>query len=240
MESFIVSLSALAISIISLIISILQKTKETDRTIRKNLSDTLESVAKINIEVAKLKQDVLVFDSDDGIGLRRVYNSQRRILIAHADFLVTKYYILATEIDCNLLAGAYQNIGDYEKAEIYWAKTIKKSKSNPIKLMNLRGYARFLFFQGKFQLGRSKFDEALKLDLPDTDVYRREISDTYFLWASVEKEFNNYSEVERLISLGQTYCDRIGHLKMREEMKKRFEQFQSNIKSFVPPSDVVS
>jgi tetratricopeptide (TPR) repeat protein len=238
MESLVMSLSALTISILSLIISIFQKKRERDWTIRKNLSGTLENVTKINIEVAKLKQDNILYASEDGVGLRRVYNSQRRILIAHADFLVTRYDLLATESDCNVLAGAFDNIGDYEKSEIYWVKTIEKSRSNSIKHMNLRGYARFLFFQGKFQLGRSKFEEALKLYMPDTDANRRQVSDTYFMWATVEREFNNYPEVERLIRLGQSYCDRIGHLKMREEMKKRFEQFQLNIKNFMPPSDV--
>lgn len=240
MASSIISIAALLISVLSLIISIVQKQKETDRGIRKNLSDSLENVSKINLEVSKLKQDQALFNSANGIELRRMYNSQRRILIAHADFLVSRYDSLTTDIDCNLIAGGYEAIGDYEKAEIYWVKTIEKSISNPIRHMNLRGYARFLFHQGKFQLGRSKYEEALKVELSDTDDNRRLISDTYLMWASTEREFNNFSETERLIGLGQSYCGRIGHVKMRDEMQKRFEQFRLNIKSYLPPSDIAS
>jgi hypothetical protein len=100
-----------------------------------------------------------------------------------------------------------------------------ESLSNPIRHMNLRGYARFLFFQGKFQLGGSKYEEALQIDLSDTDDNRRIISDTYFTWAEAEQEFGNFSETERLIVLGQSYSNRIGHEKMKEEMQKRFEKF---------------
>jgi hypothetical protein len=84
MASTIVSIAALLISVLSLIVSIVQKQKETDRSIRKSLSDSLENVSKINLEVSKLKQDQALFNSANGIDLRRMYNSQRRILIAHA------------------------------------------------------------------------------------------------------------------------------------------------------------
>ncbi|NOU19173.1 MAG: hypothetical protein HOO91_16575 [Bacteroidales bacterium] len=223
--TIVISCFALTISIISLIISIIQKNKETRRTIRKNLSDTLENVTKINIEFAKLKHNEQEYNTDNFIELRRIYNSQKRILIAHADYLTTNYDYMVTDIDCNLLAGAYSDIGDYTKADNYWIKTIQKSASNSVKHMNLRGYARFLFFQGKFQLGRSKYEESLKVELPDTDNYRRQLTDTYIMWATVEREFNNESETRRLIDLAKSYCSRIGHSKMRQEMDERINNF---------------
>jgi hypothetical protein len=142
----IISGSALTLSLISLIVTLVQKNKETKRTIRKTLSDTLESISKIGIETTKLKSTKgLDFNSDSTIQLRRNYNSQRRILIAHADFLINRYDKIATEIDCNILAGSYSIIGDQEKAEYFWQKTVDKSISRPIKLMNLRSYGIFLF-----------------------------------------------------------------------------------------------
>ncbi|HMH20780.1 MAG TPA: hypothetical protein VK563_03340 [Puia sp.] len=239
MGSIIVSILALIISLLSLIISIVQKNREKERAIRKSLSDTLESIAKINIEFSKLRQDNELFNSEGVIDLRRNYNSQRRILIAHADFLVTKYDSLTTDIDCNLLADAYSAIGDYGKADSYWIKTIEKSQSNPIEHMSLRGYARFLFFQGKFEIGRGKFEEALKIDLPETDDYKRQKADTYFMWASVEKEFNNRSEMIRLIELGKSYCKRIGHAKMRIEMEERFKRIEANVMADKSTNDIL-
>ncbi len=217
---------ALVISLIALIISIVQKNKETERTIRKNLSDTLESMSKITLEFAKLKQNNDSYNSPGVVELRRIYNTQRRVLIAHADYLATNYDKLVTDIDCNVLAGAFSASGDSQKANYYWEKTVGKSPSNPIRHMNLRGYARFLFYQGKFQLGRSKYEEALKLELPDTDTYRRELTDTYVMWAKVEKEFNNESEMQRIMALAKSYCARIGHAEMRKEMEQRIRTFE--------------
>lgn len=110
-----ISAAALTLSLISLIVTLVQKNKETKRTIRKNLSDTLESISKIAVESAKLRASKETdFNSEAIILLRRNYNSQRRILIAHANYLIERYDKISTEIDCNILAGAYATIGDME------------------------------------------------------------------------------------------------------------------------------
>jgi len=98
-----ISAAALILSLISLVVTLVQKNRETKRTIRKNLSDTLENISKIAIESTKLRASKDTdFNSEPIILLRRNYNSQRRVLIAHADFLVDRYDNIATEIDCNI------------------------------------------------------------------------------------------------------------------------------------------
>jgi len=166
----VISGCALILSVISLIVTLIQKNKETKRTIRKTLTDTLESISKIGIESTKLRGSKDIdYNSEQAIQLRRNYNSQRRILIAHADFIVGKYDKLANEIDCNILAGAYATIGDQDKAEYFWQKTIDKSISTPIKHMNLRGFGIFLFNSGNEKLGRAIFREALVQKLTEND-----------------------------------------------------------------------
>jgi tetratricopeptide (TPR) repeat protein len=212
------------ISLIALIISIFsnfyQKQKEDKRAIRKNLSDTLESVTKINIENVKLANS-LINDSIEGVSLRRSYNTQRRILVAHANFLILNYDSIVTDIDCNIMAGAYNSIGDYDKASSYWEKTINKSDSNPILHMNLRGFASFLFSQGKIDAGRNKYKEAFSINLEDNDPNRRLLSDTYFMWALVEKGENNFNEEKRLISDAKSACSRIGNKILRTQMENQ-------------------
>jgi tetratricopeptide (TPR) repeat protein len=214
------------ISVIALIVSIFsnffQKTKEDKRAIRKNLSDTLESVTKINIENTKLRQNNIEI-TPENIELRRNYNTQRRILIAHADYLISTYDKIVTEIDCNIVAIAYSNIGDPNRAEFYWKKTIEKSVSLPIKHMNLRGYASFLFNQGKMESGRNKYREALMIDLPDTDNNRDMISDTYLMWAKSEKSYNNENEANKLIEDASSFCSRIGNKGIRAQRQKQIE-----------------
>jgi tetratricopeptide (TPR) repeat protein len=220
------------ISVIALIVSIFlnffQRAKDEKRSTRKDLSDTLESIAKINIENTKLRQNN-VEATPEIIELRRNYNSQRRILIAHADFLISNYDDIVIDIDCNIAAGAYKTIGDYDKAELYWKKTIEKSDSAPIKHMNLRGYGTFLFEQGKIEAGRSKFREALLIDLPDSDASKSLITDTYLMWAKLERDFNYESEAIRLIGDAVNTCSRIGNRNTKAEREKQIQQVLSTI-----------
>lgn len=214
----------MAISIIALVVSIFsnffQKSKEDKRSIRKNLSDTLESVTKLNFENVKLRQNN-ANETPDIVEMRRNFNSQRRILVAHADYLVTNYDRIATEIDCNILAGAYNSIGDSQKAEHYWKKSIQKSESPPIRHMNLRGYAAFLFNQGKIEAGRNKYREALLIDLADNDKNRYLLTETYLMWARVERDSNNLSEETKLINDAISSCSRISNKNSRTLMEQQ-------------------
>jgi hypothetical protein len=83
--------------------------------------------------------------------------------------------------------------------------------------MNLRGFARFLFFQGNAQLGRKKYHESLEVELPDTDNIRRIRADTYAMWAKTEMDFGYEQEARRLKEQAITTAKRIGHKGMREE-----------------------
>ncbi|UPT66510.1 MAG: hypothetical protein M0D57_18950 [Sphingobacteriales bacterium JAD_PAG50586_3] len=181
----VISSTALIISITSLIITLVQKNKEVKRTIRKTLSDTLEGIARINIEVTKSRGED--FNSEKNILLRRNYNTQRHILIAHADTLVQNYDSIVKEIDCKILAEAHSSIGDYDAAKIYWEKATHKSQSGSIKMMTLRGYAMFLFGNGEVEEGRKIFNEAINIKLKDTDENKIILADTYLMLCDMEK-----------------------------------------------------
>lgn len=211
---------ALLVSLISLVITLIQKRNETRRTIRKTLTDALEAIAKINIETTKLESNK-DFSENDKTNLRRNYNSQRRILVAHGDFIATKYKNAATDIDCNILAFALSTIGDLERAEHYWEECVLKSKSNPIKLMNLRGFAMFLFRIGKFDQARIKFSEANSIELPDNDDNNEFIADTFCMAASCEKSINNKMMVDKNIENAMIYCNKIVNLSKQAKVRSQ-------------------
>jgi hypothetical protein len=217
-----ISVCALMLSLISLIVTLIQKNKETKRTIRKTLTDTLESISKIGIEATKLKGSRDIdYNSEQGIQLRRNYNSQRRILIAHADFLILRYDKLATEIDCNILAGAYAAIGDQDKAEYFWQKTIDKSISAPIKHMNLRGFGTFLFNNGKEKLGKEIFHEALIQNLTENDENKVLKTDTYLMLSDLEKECDSKENSELNLREAMEICSTIVNSRRKAEMQER-------------------
>ena len=228
-----ISAAALTLSLISLVVTLVQKNRETKRTIRKTLSDTLENISKIAIETTKLKASKDDdFNSEPIILLRRNYNSQRRVLIAHADFLVSKYDNIATEIDCNILAGAYATIGDIEKAEHYWNKTVDKSVSKPIRVMNLRGFGTFLFNNEKMEKGQKCFREALSLDLAENDENRVLRIDTCLMLCDLESEFGSKEKYEASLTNAIEILSTIKSKPRKEEMHIRISQkLPSKIKS---------
>lgn len=225
----IISACALTLSLFSLIITLIQKSKETKRTIRKTLTDTLEGVSKINVEASKLKAaNDIDFSSESMISLRRNFNSQRRILLAHADFLVQRYDELTTDIDFNILAGAYATIGDYEKAEVYWKKTIEKSFSLAMKHMNMRGFGIFLFKIGKQDLGREIFNEALKLELLDNDENKILRIDTCLMLADSEKEYDAKENYDAILIEAMTIWATIKNGHKKAEMFEVIASKQKN------------
>jgi hypothetical protein len=220
-----ISGSALILSLFSLIVTLVQKNKETKRTIRKTLTDTIENITKINIEVTKLKASKEVdFDSEPIILLRRNFNSQRRALVAHADFLVTRNDKLTTEIDCNILAGAYAAIGDQDKAEYYWQKTVDKSSSLPIKVMNLRGFGTFLFGNEKEDLGRKFFNQAFELDLIENDDNKILKIDTYLMLCELEKGSGNSQNYDNALIKAMEVLSTIKHTNTKTEMHERISR----------------
>lgn len=203
----------------------MQKNKETKRAIRKTLTDTLESISKINIETTKLltsKENDN--DSEVSITLRRIYNSQRRVLIAHADFLILRYDKLATEIDCNILAGAYATIGDQDKAEFFWKKTVDKSISLPIKVMNLRGFGTFLFSHGKEERARKIFNEAISLNLIENDQNKIILIDTCLMLCDLETDFGGKEKYEASLTKAIELWSTITNPGRKEEMFRRMRR----------------
>jgi tetratricopeptide (TPR) repeat protein len=189
-EIIVVAISSLAlfVSIINFWLSYKQRSNENHRGIRKSLSEILGELTEVSITRHKL--DIEYPDSTDKIVvLRRMYNSQRRYLASHAEYLADQIPKLITDIDYNLLAGAYHAIGDYSKTQHYWELCVEKSPSNVIRALNLRGYARFLFALKHVDMGRQKFVEALNLLKPDTDPSLRERADTYAMWSKIEYDF---------------------------------------------------
>ena len=225
---------ALTISLISLIVTLVQKNRETKRTIRKNLTDTLENISKINIETTKLnRSNENNLDLETKIQLRRNYNTQRRILVAHADFLIEKHDRIAQEIDCYLLANAYFIIGAIEKAEFYWEKTILKSINPSIEHINLRSFGVFLFHNGDIHRGREIFTEATNQKLSKNDANKFLLSDTYLILSELEGSYDNKKMSElnltKAIEVAATIINKVKRNEMQERIRQRLPKSEISI-----------
>jgi tetratricopeptide (TPR) repeat protein len=212
------SVIAVVVSVVAFLLTFRQRASENRRGIRKALTETIADLTSVSLERAKLDRENPSSMDDKVVGLRRLYNNQRRYLANHAEFLIGQIPDLVTDIDYNALAFAFDAIGDPNKAKRYWELCVEKSPSRPLQAMNLRGYARFLYFQGQFETGRRKYEESLQVELPDTDNMRRILADTYLMWSKTEHDFGFLEEAKRQKEQAISVAKRIGHVGMRNEM----------------------
>jgi|HubBroStandDraft_3_1064219.scaffolds.fasta_scaffold16349_3 tetratricopeptide (TPR) repeat protein len=208
--------AAFVFSITSFILTFRQRTVEDQRNTRKALTDVIAELSQVNIAFTQLDVDYPNNSMERRVvSFRRIYNLQRRYLANHGEFLADQIPELTTDIDCISLAGAFDSAGDYAKSQKFYELAVQKSPTNVLRMQNLRGFARFWFNQGNAALGRKTYEQALQLQLPQTDTVRQMVADTYGLWATIEEDHNFAKEAERLRELGRDAAKNIGNPRMR-------------------------
>jgi tetratricopeptide (TPR) repeat protein len=221
---YLISGGAVIISFISLTISLIQKRNETRRTLRKTLTDFLENISKISIEMTKLKASGDP-NSESNILLRRNYNTQRRLLITHCDMIMKMDGKMATEIDCCLIAMAFESVGDNELAKNYWEKAIERSFSPSTKHMNLRGFGAFCFYSGEVDEGRRLFEDSFKIKMNDGDSTYGLLTDSYLSLARLENDFGTKVEYEKTLNKAMDTWYKIHHEGRKDELYRRLRQY---------------
>lgn len=216
MISLVISLASLLLSIISLILTYRQRSRQDKLGSRKALTDAVAAIANTNIEMAKLQG--IGRGTPENVASRRNINSQRRYLANHAELLTSEIPDLATDIDHNLIAGALDAAGDYDRAREHWEKCVEKSPAPTLRAFNLRGLARFMFNQGNPEAARRCYEESLRIQVPDNDSGRRVRADTLMFWALAERDFGFADEGERRRQQAIVEASRIGMASSRDDM----------------------
>lgn len=62
--------------------------------------------------------------------------------------------------------------------------------------------------KGNAALGRKTYQDALQLEVPDSDSLRQTVADTYLLWSRLEDEHGYVDEAKRMRMLGQQAASR--------------------------------
>lgn len=202
------------------IFTVLIATKERKRNLRQTLSTSLSDIARINVDVSRLRKDDKEI-TPENVSIRKSYNSQRGALVANADFLFKENPKLVTDADCELMALTYDDLGDTKQAQHYWRQAIDLAHKNNTQChLHLRDYASFLFNNNQCDEARKQFEKALTINMDDTDDDARYVTDTYLIWATLEKNFDNNKEFKRLITNAYEQCKKIKHKQKGTEMKK--------------------
>jgi tetratricopeptide (TPR) repeat protein len=232
--AILISGASLVLSIISLILTYRQRSRQNKLGSRKALTDAIAAIANTNAEMAKLQGS-----SPEVVSARRNLNAQRRYLANHAELLTFEIADLSTDIDHTLIAGALEAAGDYDRAKEHWLRSVEKSPAPLLRAMNLRGYARFMFNQGNPEVARQHYEESLRV-LPDTDSGRQTRADNLMFWALAERNFGFSDEGERRRQQAIAEARRIGSLPSREFMLQYFDKIWKadprEVASIITPS----
>jgi tetratricopeptide (TPR) repeat protein len=212
------SSAAFCFAITSFILTFRQRSVEDRRGTRKALTDAVASLVQVNLATAQLNIDRPNSVDERVVALRRTYNSQRRFLANHIEFLSQQIPELVTDIDCVTAALGFESHGDYEKAEKFYLLAVQKAPNNSLKAMNMRGLARFYFVRGNADRGRKTYEQSLELELPDNDSMRQLRADTYLLWAKTEDDSGYREESKRVRKRAIAAANLIGQPKMKEHM----------------------
>jgi hypothetical protein len=239
--TLVLSALAFALAIGSFVWTWLQRNTENRRAIRKALTEVIEELATTSIAFNQLSIDYPRSQETAVVNMRRNYNSKRRYLSVHGDFLCEEAPAVVMEPDCLILAGAFDAANNLEKAEKYWGLAVSKSSNATIRHANLRGFARYKFRHGHLVEGRELYNEALGLlpAMPDSDVTRQIIADTFLMWAAAEKEIGSEANSSRLFEAAADAANRIVAHRMKEEMLQQVSEQRSGVappKSQPPPA----
>ncbi len=215
--SLVLSSAAFVISLISL----RQKRFETERAIRRELSDAIDKLNKINIETAKLWEDGLTPAEQNLIA---VYGQQGVSITRQALYLAEQIPKRVSDVEYGTLAQALLNLGNLAQAEGYYVKSVEQSPDEFAKALNKRVYAYFLFSIGKVERGRQTFQECLApFDSPgDYNLYAK--GGTYLRWAMAEAIFTLPKAGEKLF---EAAWDAFNHISIPMQKMNALREFQN-------------
>jgi tetratricopeptide (TPR) repeat protein len=220
--NYILSALAFLMSLAAFVFSVSIQRKERKRNIRQTLSTALNDIARVNVEVSKLKNNEE--ENQGTLATRKNYNTQRGTLVADADFLMHEKMNIVTALDCALMASTFYDLGNFEKAAYYWRQCLGRCRNPEDHFVYTRDYASFLFNCNRIEEARKQFSQAFKFNLEENDDNRRLISDSYLLWAKFEQSFSYEKEFEKLMKCADEECEKIEHSGKYDEMKKLLKE----------------
>jgi hypothetical protein len=225
--SFGAAITALVFSTITLYL----KLNETNQALRKQLTDVLQKLADLNTEISKFRSLVKKEEYPSNYG--SLINDQRQFLVRQAAFIVKRIEKLASPFEYLLIAGAFDDINEIEEADRFF-KIASKTKQPFQHGIAIRGYARFQFHLGKQAEARRNFQKAINSFLGETDRHKTYLGDTYERWATLEQEWSNEDEAQKLLKLALA-----AYQSLRNPSRSRGEvnRIESKLKDTTPEAE---
>ncbi|NTU50150.1 MAG: hypothetical protein HGA87_04575 [Desulfobulbaceae bacterium] len=184
--STVLSAIAIIVSVASALIAYSLQSSDSQRSAREQLSKSVAELINLNSKnyhiwsTAPEHRNATYYQEISSIS--QIAASITR----QAVFLVNSYPDMVTDVDYVAIAQGLTLVGDNVLADTYMQNAISKSPSDFYRIINLRGYADFLFRQGRHELAREKYQEAAKIFDNNTDFNKATNGYTYQMWMNSE------------------------------------------------------
>ncbi len=184
--STIVSAAAIIVSLVSASIAYSLQRSDSKRSAREQLSKSVAELINLNSKnystwsVEPEKRNAAYYQE---LGL---ISQIAASLTRQAVFLVNSFPQMVTDVDYVAIAQGLMIVGDNVLADTYMQNAISVSPSDFYRIINLRGYADFLFRQGRHEPAREKYQEALGILDNHTDFNKATNGYTYQMWMMSE------------------------------------------------------
>jgi tetratricopeptide (TPR) repeat protein len=225
--TIIISSIALIVSAFSAYVSIHQKKLETERTVRTQVTDTIDKLVEVENALDELRnrKPSTTEPAVSPATLGRL-KDRRLFLARHGAYLVNQIPHLVTDIEYFRLAVAFSAGRDFLQSETFFRKAIEAADEDRYRAQNVRGLARLLFEQGNAEQGRAKFRDAITL-LAEVggDTGKDLRGDTYRRWAESERDFGDRAQAEHARELAAATFRAIRNDRMRDGALKSVENF---------------
>jgi len=228
-----ITLSASAIAILLSVLSFRQKSGEGRLALRKQLTDILEKLTELNMEIAKFAYFRLE-KSDYPPNYGRLLNDQRRFLVRQASFVASKIKDIVSPYEYLVIAGAFDGVDDVSQAEHYFQLAISNSTDLLDRGIASRSYARFLFSQGSVDEAKKQYEKAVKCFSVESDRFHHYRGDTYERWANVAKDWSSEAEVNDLIEKASIEYGKLKNPRRREQEVERVRELLETDKEKPP------
>jgi tetratricopeptide (TPR) repeat protein len=231
--------SAFAFSIGALVFSVVayfQKSKETVRTLRSQLADTIMKLMALNPQITELNDQIDKLatlrsekpsEAKDAENenrrlrsLRSSYSEQRLALAQMAVFLMGHEEMnqrLISNVEYAAVADAFNGAGEIENSQVYWEKAINASQMGPYKTKLKGQYADFLARRVGFDKAKEMYKRAVLLPDDPSDALLWEVIYIYARWSRMEAGAGHLDDAEALWKKAIDTCDTMKSEKRRQD-----------------------
>jgi len=215
--SLVLSGCAIAISIVSTSVTLLQKRYETLRVGRQQITDALAKIIASAYQQVETSMDAAVDQSSEQGQAKFGYIARQLTFYSrHAIFLMDRAPDIVSDADYLALAESFQQTGDYSDANRYYDLAIQKARNDFYKVENLRMAADALYYQSDYLSGSSKYRQALAVVTGATDSERNTNGYILQTWARSEAKYNDPSRAVELFAEAEHV-----YLKLQSENLRR-------------------